>query len=583
VSLLYPWILIALPFLGLALWLLERWRRQPLVLVVADLELFAPSAASEEEAQAAERRLSWRFWARFLALALLVLAASGPRVAIGPRGALVIEVVFSRGLSASALPAGASESHLARHRAALRGVVESLRPDDRVRLHLVPGPPAALLTRNDAFLALEEVRPAAAEGDLAERLSPLLAPRPGPAPPVFCASERDPGLQSPRLQLALSGGPYRNRGLVALRRSGDTLHATLLGSPGPVEVAFAARTAAGDVLSGRVKGTLEAGRALLLSWSEASLPGAVEASARIVGSDAVASDDRAFAVASPSRARRVAVRGQLSPALRRALLAVEQVQLEVLPPGRAPSPGCDLLILNALPKVLPPTALAVVPTALPTQPVPGGPLRLGAPHPAWRHLAGRLTQDPAQVPGLTPPPAGLPEASPLLLAGSEPLVLVAGRETPEVIVLRAPASGPWTEREVFPLLWAELLEALAPQSRGELRAFPAGAHHPDLGRVPWGRPRRVLRQGRPLLGSVARAARPPEAESSRPFPADSLSLVAAARAPAPERDLAPWIALLAFPLLLAAAWPAASVDPRRGPPALAPLPAGLGAPAGGAR
>lgn len=552
-SLLYPWLLIALPVLGVALWLLERWRREPLVLVVADLELFAPQAASREEARAAERRSSWRFWSRLLALLFLVLAASGPRVSIGPPGALVVEVVLSRGLSASAKPEGAESSHLDHQVTALRGVVEGLRPDDRVRLHLVPGPPARLLSRNEAFLALERARPAAAEGDLRETLEPLLAPRPGQAAPVFCASERDPGIESPRLELALLGGPYRNRGLVALRRSGQTLHATLQGTPGPVEVVFAARGTRGDVLSGRAQGTLGGEGPLVLSWSDPGLREAVEASVRILGQDAIPSDDRAFAVASRGGVRRVAVQGKLSPALRRALEAIEQVQVEVVPAGRVPE--CDLLVLNALPKVLPPTALAVVPTSLPSEPLAGGLLRPGSPHPAWTHLPLRLSHDPAQVPGLTQAPSGLPGAQPLLLAGREPFVLVAGDPSPEVVVLRAPASGPWTEREAFPLLWAELLEALAPQSRGELRAFPAGAPHALLGRVPWGPPQRVLSEGRPLLGSVAQPARAPRAESSRPFDPQALSRLAAARPPAPERDLAPWLALLALPFLLGAVWP----------------------------
>ena len=568
-SLLYPWVLAALPVLGLALWLLERWRRQPLVLVVAELELFAPGTASRDEARAAERRLSWRFWCRLLALALLVFTGSGPRVAVGPRGSLVVEAVLSRGLSASARGGGTSEPHLEHTRVALRTLVESLRPDDGVRLHLVPGPPAQLLTRNEAFLALERVRPAAAEADLAATLSPLLAPRPGVATPVFCASERDPGLQSPRLQLALSGGPYRNRGVVALRRSGTTLHATLLGAPGPVEVAFAARVAEGSVRTGQAKGTLREGQPLLLSWSDPSLAGALEASVRILGADAIASDDQAFAVASPERVRRVAFRGTLSAPLRRALLAVEQVRLEVVAPGAQPDPECVLLILDALPKVLPQIPLAVVPSALPNQPVPGGALRPSAPHPTWRHLAGRLTHDPGQVPGLTPTPRGLPAARPLILAGSEALVLVTGDPSPEVILLRAPATGPWTEREAFPLLWAELLEALAPRSRGELRAYPAGEPHALLGTVPWGPPQRVLREGAPVLGSVAQPARPPALASSRPFPPGALTLLAAARPPAPERDLAPWLALLALPFLLAAAWPA----PRpAGPRPLTPRP-----------
>lgn len=555
-SLLYPWVLAALPILGLVLWLLERWRQEPLVLEVADLALFTPRAASEEEARAAERRRSWRFWSRLLALSLLVLAASAPRVAVGPPGPLVVEAVLSRGLSASARPAGASLFE--RNRAALREVVAGLRPEDRVRLHLVPGPPARLLSRNEAYLALEQVRPAAAESDLARTLEPLLAPRPGPQPPVFCASERDPGLQSPRLQLALAGGPYRNRGVVALRRSGTNLHATLVGAPGPVELSFAARSPGGEVLTGRFAGELEEGQPLLASWSHPALAEALEASVRLVGADELSADDQAFAVASPSRARRVAVSGELSAPLRRALLAVERVQLEDLAPGASPA-GCDLLILNDLPKVLPEVPLVVVPTSLPSEPLPGGLLGAGAGHPAWRHLSGRLSHDPVQVAGLTPPPEGLPRALPLVLAGSEPLILVTGSPRPQVVVLRTPATGPWTEREAFPLLWAELLEALAPQSAGELRAYPAGQTHPALGHVPWGLPRRVLSEGRPLLGSVARPASPPEVASAQPFPPGAAQLLAAARPPAPERDLAPWLALLALPFVLGALWPAPSL------------------------
>ena len=567
-----PWVLLAFPCLALALWLLERWRRRPLALLVADAELFRPDAQSEREARAARRQLALRFWLRLAALALLCLAAAAPRQARGARGALVLDLVCDRGLSSGARePSGATP--LEAHRAELAQVLERLRPEDRVRLHLVPGPGSPRpLTPAAAAEVLAAARPAGLEAGaaLAGLLPALLAPAAGP--PVFLASDRPPPRSGSRLEVALRGAPYADRGITSLRLEGTIAYAALWGAPGPVEVRFAARVGPGGeeagaplIIQGRVRGQLQGQTPLLLAWSDPALARAEELSARLIGTDALAEDDVAFALSAAAPPRRVGLVGELgesAPALLRALSALPGVTLERLSALPPHAEAFDLLVLERLPEVLPAAPIAVVPATLATTNRAGGRLAPGRPHPAFPHSAARLSADPGAVERVGLPPAGLPQAEALLLAGEVPLVLLSGSPRPRVLVCTAPTRGPWTRREVFPLLWAELLQAAAPRAPREVAALRAGAQS-GAERAPFGPPQRVERGAR-RFGTVAARAQPPSEVYASAFSEEAWARLEAARPPPPSRDLAPWLALLAGLLLCASFWPPRGAPRRPG-------------------
>ena len=561
-SLASPWLLLAFPCFAFALWLLERWRRRPLALRVADLALFQREAASETEARAARRRLALSLWLRLLALALLTLGWAEPRLASGPGGALAVDLVCDRGLSSGA-SARSGASALETHRAELRRVLARLRPDDRVRLHLLPGEPLRDLDPAAAAAALDQARPAGREAELEATLQPLLAR--GAGPPVFLASDRAPTLTSPRLALALFGAPYLNRGITSLRREGAQVFAAVRGAPGPVEVQFAASSGAGaPLLTGVVRGQLGPEGFLLVAWSEPRLAQSREVSARLAlhPGDALATDDVAFALAPPAPSRRVGIVGEVSPALERALRALPGVALERLSEvsGRPEDLlGFDLLVVERLPEVLPQVPLAVVPRALPPQTLAGGPLAAGLPHPAFVHSLARLGRDAGGVERVAAPPPGLPQGRALLLAGAQPLILVSGAPRPRVLVCTAPAEGPWTRREVFPLLWAELLQSLAPAEPEDFAALPAGARV-GPGRAPWGPPQRVV-DGARSYGTAAGLAEPPPQAVSSAFSDAAFAALEAARPAPPARGLASYLALGAGLFLLLSFWPAAGRGP----------------------
>ncbi|MGE0711877.1 MAG: BatA domain-containing protein [Planctomycetota bacterium] len=555
--LVHPWLLLALPLAGLLLYLLERWRRRPLRVVVADLALFRATPESEAEARATRRRLERRFWLRLLAAALLSLALADPRAAFGPPGPLELDLVLERGLAAGARAADGRE-RVAGLAAELARVLEDLRPDDRVRLHLVPGPPAALASPAEALARLGAVVAVGAPATPGPLLAALAARARAGGPPAFFAGTRAPA-GSEGLALALRGGPVRNRAIVGLAAEDGALWVTLLArdAAGPVRVELAARREGGALVTRSLSGELPAQGALRLRWDEVPAD-AVEVSARLTGPpdaaplDEVAGDDRAFAVRPAVPPRRVGVVGEVSEPVLRALRAAPGARVERLTDLDAR--GLDLVVCDALPAALPDAALLVVPREPAAVTVAGGPLR-GQPHPAFPYTLAQLERDPAEVARLGPAPEGLPGARPLLLAGAEPLLLLSGAGRRLVAVARAPLdgrSGTWVSSASFPLFVAELLELGAPRAEAALAAHPAGEPHPALATPPLEVRRYADAAGRPLLGTVA----PPLASGgpavTRDFTSSELARVEAARPPAPSRPLAPWLALSALlPALLA--------------------------------
>src|SRR5690606_22512124 len=142
-------------------------------------------------------------------------------------------------------------TRLEHHRRALRAALDALRPDDRARVHLVPGERAATpLAPHAAQALLDAALPTAAHADLAA----VLARLPGDAsthtsthaPPVIVATDRALQVTGPleaRLLVARAGAPRPDRAVVALARGDDgALHASLASydAAGPARVRFTA-------------------------------------------------------------------------------------------------------------------------------------------------------------------------------------------------------------------------------------------------------------------------------------------------------------------------------------------------------
>lgn len=584
----HPALLPLGPLAVLLLWLLERWRRRPVRLVVADVGLFEPTPEVEAAARARRRRVSLRFMLLAAAALALGLAAAGPR---GPRpaaGPLLVDVVLDRGVASGALERDGA-TRLEHHRRHLRPALDLLRVDDRVRVHLVPGEAGSTpLAPADARALLDAATPTAAssDGDLEAalaRVAPQVVVRSGSAPagraPVLVATDRalalDPAFAA-HVLVAVSGDARPDRAILALARGDDgALHATIgsVDAAGPARVTFRATSAA----SGEVEDTREVllpARGLArATWPDPPRD-ALVASATLDAApperDALAANDRAFAAAAPPR-RRVALVGEPGAAVRRALTAVVGTETLDLPADvfeTAPEvvPGFDLVVVTRplLPLALPSTALVVVTPALPrVGALPGGVVS-GRSRAGFEHTLDEVARGASSlvVEGLAPLD-GFASTEPLLVVGAAPLVAVTGAGRSLVVAITAPLTPEvtsFTRHDAFPLLWAELLALAAPRETGELRAHPAGA--------PWRGPGGALtplrvellddEDGAPLVGTVAAPA-PTLASPAPPrgFSEDLPARLAAGRRPGEPLSLAPGLAALALCLLAAAWWPAA--------------------------
>lgn len=558
-----PLLLLAAPVALLLLWLLERLRRRPVELVVADLTLFARTPEVEAAARARRRRLGLRLLLLALAAASLSVAAAGPSGPRAPDGPLALDLVLDAGVTSGARDGAGTRLDL--HRAALEALLDGLRPDDRVRVHVVPGPPGvSSLSPAEARVVLQAAVPTAAPADL-EGVLLRLGPR--RSPPVVVATDRavaGAGL------LLVAGRPAPDRGLVALEGDDQALRATVAswGAPGEAEVELAARGPDGAERTITRRVTCPAHGATRVAWTVADgLPaGAVEARARLLAGDALPTDDVAFAAAAPPR-RRVGLAGTIGPATRRALLAVPGTTLVELAPGELAPGGLDLLVVDALPDLLPDVALAVVPAALPRiGTVTGGTVtgREAGAGP-FRWTLAEAARAPVVVDALGPPPRGLADATPLLVAGQAPLALVRGAGRRLVLVLTCPperAPG-LVASELFPLLWGEALALAAPGGDGRLAAHPCGVPLAD-GPAPNHVLRRTDPDGRAVLGTVAAPAAGVDSPSPPRGlgPADLATLEAArTAAPVRPRPAAPALAGLVFAAL---AWLAGrDSSPRR--------------------
>jgi hypothetical protein len=561
-----PLLLLLGPAAVLLLHLLERWRRRPLTLVVADLTLFEVTPEVEQAAASHRRRASQRFLLRAAAALALAAGVAGARWPGGSPGALTVDLVLDRGVSAGALQGAGTR--LDAHREHLRAVLQRLRPDDRVRLHLLPARgPVAPLSPARAGELLTRATPLAATAEVAQATA-RLAPRAHAEgrPPVFVASDR-PLPDQPGLALALAAEPVTNRALLSLTRDGDALHAALAsyGAAGPAEVVFTVGDGEREV-SGEVR--LEVGDSgfLLVSWPlPADAPSSLRwARAELRGEDALPADDVVFATAPTSR-RRVGILGEPGPWVRRALRAVPGTRLvELDRSGLEEAGDLDLMVVPSLALVedTPGVALCVVPPSLSARAVAGGSVS-GQAHAAFPHTLDALQADPFQVAQVGPLPT-LRRAHTLLRAGERPLVVLSGEARRLVVAIAAPLdrdTSPWPELGSFPLFWAELLELAAPRTSTRLASHPCGE--------PWSGPdgaqtffdvalQRDL-DGAPLVGT---SAAPPqaledEAAGTHGFAEEALAAIDSTRPRQAPTPLGAGLALLALALALASWRPTA--------------------------
>lgn len=591
-SIAHPLALALGPLAVLLLWLLERWRRRPPRLVVADPALFEPDAEVEAQARARRRRAGARWLLRAGAALLLALAAAGPRLPDGAGGALTVDLVLDRGLTADARDA-AGRPRLDERRAALADVLARLREDDRVRLHLLPAgaapapPPVAPVT---AGALLERAAPAGAPADLRAVLD-AAAPD---GPPVFVAADALPGPPSKpasgagRARLASSAAPLSDVAVVSLREDEDGavwvgLAARRDPQAPPLPARLRLRLRCSPANDGAPREltrevALEGSEPLVKfeaaelapapTWIEAALE-PIDASAlpRDAPLDALPLDDRAAAVRE-LRPRRVGVVGDCGPWLRRALRAVPGVVLRELPRlDPAQVSDLDLVVAAELrPEApLPGAPLLVVPRGLPADAAPGGVLEALAPdglEQAFARSRAALASEPATLTRRGALPV-LPRPRPLLrLRGGEPVAVVAGEGRRLVVALAfplEPGTTTWTQLPSFPLFVAELLALVAPRegAQGSLVAQPVGA--------PWEGPAGPLvplapglvrgPDGAPLVGTVCVLPDPVPLDLAAPrrFDAADLAALEAARPAARARPLGGWC-LLAAALLALVAW-----------------------------
>ena len=572
----HPLALALGPLAVLLLWLLERWRRRPPRLVVADPALFEPDAEVEAEARTRRRRAGARWLLRAGAALLMALAAAGPRLPGGAGGPLLVDLVLDRGPLADARdPQGAPR--LAARRAALEQVLARLRPDDRVRLHLLPAgaaPAPPPLSPASARAVLARAGAVGAPAGLAQALAGLAG---NAGPPVFVATGAAPQLPpalAERVRLAggvSAAGPLRDRALVSLAE--DEQGAVWVGvvtrqAPGPADLTL--RSAAGEgaeprVLTRRLE--LPADGETLVRFDPAELqPPPAWVEARLDEPDDLPLDDGAAAVREV-RPRAVGVVGDPGPWVRRALRAVPGVILRELPRLEAArDAGLDLVVAGRLQaeEQLPGVPLAIVPPALPAEPAPGGELEGVSPpglEQAFARTLEALGREPPTLARRGELPA-LPAARPLLrLRDGSPVAVVAGEGRRLVVAFAFPLLREvttWTELPSFPLFWAELLRLVAPRGpgHGTLQAHPAGQ--------PWEGPEGRLvpllpglvrgPDGAPLLGTVATLPEPEAARETTParFDPRALEALEAARPAARERPLAAWCLLLGAGLALLA-------------------------------
>jgi hypothetical protein len=300
------------------LFIIDRLRRRPVVLLVASLELFPESVKSASEAERTRRRAWLDLLLKGAAALALALAAGAPALANAGSTGRKLRVLLDRSASMEAQEAQGRRIDLAR--AELGRALDQLSPDDAVELHL--DPPAAddprdtLSPRAARAFAPRVLRVPRTLDDqsglfalaASEKRLPLLVISDRPLAPI--ASE-----VAPWVAVALVGTRLENRGITALASRRDASGEKLLvatSAPCEVELTMSFTAGASEVRKLAVTGS-----------AVAPVPSGVErAEARVLAKDALGSDDRAIAVRATDAPLRVAVEPGLGAPLETALRSV---------------------------------------------------------------------------------------------------------------------------------------------------------------------------------------------------------------------------------------------------------------------
>jgi hypothetical protein len=302
----------------IVLYVLDRLRRRPVLLLVASLELFRKTAETESAAEATSKR-AWRdLVLKGLASLALALAAGGPELAHGRSAGRRVRVLLDRSASMAAREPAGTRLDLAR--AELGRVLEALGDDDLVELHLEPpgeDEPSRALSRSEARAFVPRVL--SVPSRVRERIDLFAAAASDKALPLLVVTDRElgplPAELAPWVALARVGSPLENAGITALASRKDEHGAEQLlvatSSPATVELR----------MGSKVKRVPVAGSAI-----EPVPPGVDRVEARILrpgaGHDALSSDDVAIALRESDAPLRVAVDPALGAPLEAALRAV---------------------------------------------------------------------------------------------------------------------------------------------------------------------------------------------------------------------------------------------------------------------
>lgn len=307
------------------LFLLDRLRRRPVVLLVASLELFPRNAEVESQAEKTKSR-AWRdLILRGLAALLLALAAGGPRLANVRSAGRRVRVLIDRSASMEAVDQGTTRLELAR--AELARALSALAPEDEVELHLDPrgdDEPARTLSPAEARAFVPAiVRVPSTVGDRIDLVAAAASAR---TVPLLVVTDRDVAFVASDDELAqwvhvaVVGSPQKNVGLTAFasRREASGEERLLVAANGRAAV---------ELVLGATRRTLAVDGSAI-----APVPSGIEraeAKLETAGGDALASDDHATALRRVDAPLRVALDPTLGKPLEAALRAVPGTDVQV--------------------------------------------------------------------------------------------------------------------------------------------------------------------------------------------------------------------------------------------------------------
>jgi hypothetical protein len=304
-----PWLALGTAIAAVVLlWILDRLRRRPVVLLVASLDLFPETAERARDSERQKKR-AWRdLLLRMLAALALALAAGGPSLEHGRSRGRLVRVLLDRSASMAAKEASGTRLELAR--AELARALGALASDDRVELHLEPpdiDEPTETLSPGD--VAKVSVRVVGAPGHVKERAL-RLAPASADDLPLLVVSDEKPEAIA-GVAWASVGTPLANVGITALasRRDPAGHESLLVATNKDAKVELRLGT---DVRTLDVKGSAVA----------PVRSGVDRAEVRVVGQDALALDDAAVALRAFDAPLRVVVEPGLGAPLETALRSI---------------------------------------------------------------------------------------------------------------------------------------------------------------------------------------------------------------------------------------------------------------------